>query len=265
MIVVVGTILAAIVAQGPMRTGYERDAAVRQQPVRQMKTQPTQAQRNSLRRIQQMGGTAFDGHLRTPVVLADREGRILAEFIIETDNRPKEAAFTVVLNGRRDIDEILRHAIALGNVEQLSLAESGITDDLLQKVGTLHNLRLLYLTDTRIGNVGVSHLGKLRALEMLGLRGTGVSDQGLTYLEQMESLKGLSLEGLPITDEGLAHIAGLDALVALCLKGTQVTDDGLEHLFVLPNLLGLDLQDTQVTAPGIERLTEALPNCKIGR
>ncbi len=263
LLVFVAAILAVIVAQGPMRSRRQADSDVAQEETGQAKAQPSQAQRKSLRRIKEMGGIAFDGHMRTPVALEDGEEQILTEFTIETDNSPKEAAFTVILNGYGDMDEVLRHVLSLGNVEQLSVAESGVTDDLLRKIGRLRALRLLYLTDTAIGDVGLSHLARLKQLEMLGLGRTAVTDEGLKHLEEMESLKGLSLKGLPISDEGLSHIARLGSLVALSLKGTQITDEGVRHLFDLGNLRGLDVQNTQVTDSGIRRLEEALPECNI--
>lgn len=262
LIVFVAIILAVILAQGPMRSRRQADS-VPQKEAREPKAQPNQAERKCLRRIQELGGTAFDGHLRTPVSLEGSEQQILAEFIIETDNSPKQAAFTVVLNGCHNMDEMLRQVVSLGNVEQLSLAESGVTDDLLRKVGILHSLRLLYLTDTAITDVGLSYLGGLNELEMLGVGETAVSDQGLKHLEKLESLKGLSLEGLPITDRGLSHIAELGSLVALSLNGTQITDEGLTYLSGLGSLRGLDVQNTRVTESGVRRLKEALPECNI--
>lgn len=263
IIVFVGIVLAVILIQGPMRSRRRTDAGVPLHGSWQPKVQPSQAEQNSLQRIHELGGIAFDGNLSTSVSLDGGQEGPLAEFVIETDNTPKGAAFTVVLNGSRNVDEVLGHVLSLRNVEQLSLAESGVTDGGLRKIGMLHGLRLLYLTNTAVTDAGLSHLSKLSELEMLGVGHTAISDRGLKHLENMESLKGLSLEGLPVTDEGLLYIARLDSLVTLSLKGTQITDEGLTCLSGLHELRGLDVRNTLVTNSGIRHLENVLPNCNI--
>ena len=121
----------------------------------------------------------------------------------------------------------------------------------------------VYLSRTRVTDADLAHLAGSHALQLLDLSRTPITGPGLAHLAGLTALKRLDLNNTQIADEGLAHLAKLTALEDLNLDNTQITDAGLAHLAGLAALETLDLTDTQVTDAGVAELQKALPNCGI--
>ncbi len=62
------------------------------------------------------------------------------------------------------------------------------------------------LSGTKITDKGLEHLKGLTSLTFLHLRNTNVTDAGLEYLKGITSLISLNLPGTKITDAGLAEL-----------------------------------------------------------
>jgi Leucine Rich repeat len=121
----------------------------------------------------------------------------------------------VSLRGPRVDDDTLRPIEGLGQVEELYLDNSGITDAGLARLRGLKHLKFLDLTGTQVTDAGLVHLAGLRELYYLRLSGTRVTDAGLAHLAGLRELRSLLLDGTRVTDAGLAHLANQDQLIKL--------------------------------------------------
>lgn len=196
----------------------------------------------------------------------------------------------VRLGGERVTDADLVHLAAIGNLENLFLGGSKITDTgVTQHVSGLASLRSLRLNTTAIGDAGLEGVKELSGLEELYLSETAVSDEGLKLIAGMTNLTLLDLTETAVSDTGLAELKGLSRLKILRLAGTQITDRtlqllkqfpgleviilndtkitdaGLESLKTLPAINLIRMHDTQVTDAGEAALRVALPKCRIDR
>ena len=96
-----------------------------------------------------------------------------------------------------------------GQLREISLASTSVTDELLRNLEGLKHLRKLELGSTEIGDLGVQHLAGLTSLEELDLDGTTISDEGLAPLAGLTGLRELGLSHTQITGAGLKHLRGL--------------------------------------------------------
>jgi internalin A len=131
----------------------------------------------------------------------------------------------------------------------------------LKSLGELSDLDL---SSTDVTDDGLANLAGLTNLVYLNLEGTQITDAGLIHLERLTKIETLYLPSNRITDAGLSDLTGLAKLSRLCLLGdSQVTDSGLRRLERLPNLIYLDLRGTQVTGAAVKELQEVLPGLTI--
>jgi predicted Zn finger-like uncharacterized protein len=86
------------------------------------------------------------------------------------------------------------------------------------------------LDGTQITDKGLVHLNGLTSLETLYLSDTQVTDAGLEHLKDLTSLNTLFLNNTQITDGGLVHLTGLPSLTTLSLRDTQVTANVVLYL-----------------------------------
>ena len=101
-----------------------------------------------------------------------------------------------------------------GNVVELNLSRSKITDSWLMHLKELTNLKSLV-----IGGIG-----------------SQITDAGLVNLKGMTKVEELLLFCPKVTDAGLVHLTGLTNLQELSLGSTKVTDAGVADLKkALPN------------------------------
>src|SRR5206468_36213 len=114
-------------------------------------------------------------------------------------------------------------------LREITLASTGVSDELLRNLGGLKHLRKLALRTTEIGNLGVQHLSTLTGLEELDLDGATISDEGLAPLASLAKLRELWLSHTQITGAGLKHLRGLP-LETLHLSSSPINDQGLEQL-----------------------------------
>jgi len=152
-----------------------------------------------------------------------------------------------------------------GEVVEVNLNGTQITDGGLVHLKGLTDLQALNLGCTKITDAGLVHLKGLTGLQELGLSNTQITDAGLVHLKGLTELQTLYLDIIRITDTGLVHLKGLATLQMLFFRQTQITDAGLVHLKGLVNLLSLYLHKTQVTDTGVADLQKALPNCEISK
>ena len=76
-----------------------------------------------------------------------------------------------------------------GQLREISLASTGVSDELLRNLEGLKHLQKLDLGSTEIGNLGVQHLATLSSLQELDLDGATISDDGLAPLAGLTGLR----------------------------------------------------------------------------
>ena len=132
---------------------------------------------------------------------------------------------TLSIEGARTVKD------AKGNIVELDLTSTWVTDADLTKVAQMRHLRKLDLSHTRVTDAG---LEQLKSLE-------NVVELNCYYAERL-------------TEDGIAHLRGWKHLERLSLRGTKVTSEVFEHLAHLTSLRSLDLGFTQIEDEGFEQL-----------
>jgi hypothetical protein len=89
-----------------------------------------------------------------------------------------------------------------GQIYDLNLAGTKVTDAGLSALEGMKNLHRLHLERTGITDAGLSHIKGLTGLEYLNLYNTAVSDAGLSDLSGLKSLRNLYLWQSKVTDGG---------------------------------------------------------------
>ncbi|GBD35700.1 hypothetical protein HRbin36_00814 [bacterium HR36] len=144
----------------------------------------------------------------------------------------------------------------LGEIWELSLAYTKISDAGLTHLATLTSLRGLDLTRTAVTDAGLAHLAKLTNLRRLILARTQVKGAGLQHLRSLTALTELDLEGTAVNDEGLHQLPVLPQLRKLVLRASRITDTGLSRLKELPALEELDITQTLISDGCVAYLKE---------
>jgi internalin A len=164
---------------------------------------------------------------------------------------------------------------AAGQVVEVDLTSTWITDDDLAKIATLSQLSRLNLSYTKISDLGLEHLRPLRNvtylncyyceyisdggiaflkqwanLEYLNLRGTEVTSRVFEHISQMKKLKTLDVGFSRVNDDGFDALASLEKLEELHIGGDKMTGLALPLLRMLPALKRLDVNGSQRTDSG---------------
>jgi internalin A len=117
------------------------------------------------------------------------------------------------------------------------------------------NIVELDLTSTWVTDGDLSRVAQMRHLQKLDLSHTRVTDAGLEQLKGLENVVELNCYYAErLTEDGIAHLRGWKHLEHLSLRGTKVTSQVFEHLAHLVNLRSLDLGFTQIEDEGFEQL-----------
>ncbi len=104
-----------------------------------------------------------------------------------------------------DADVAKIGAIA-GNVTELDLSETGVSDEGLAMLSGFDKLTYLDLHNTAITDVTIDHIQKLGYLEYLNLYGTSVSDASLPKIAKLRKLKAVYLWKTSVTEEGAGKL-----------------------------------------------------------
>ncbi|MEZ5324133.1 MAG: c-type cytochrome domain-containing protein [Verrucomicrobiales bacterium] len=116
--------------------------------------------------------------------------------------------FTAV-NVAKDFNDakLARFEPIAGNLLQVNIARTQVTDAGLPTVAKMANLTNLRLELTGVTDAGLDHLSGLANLEYLNLYGTKVSDAGLGKLAGLKKLKRVYLWQTGVTEEGAKKLA----------------------------------------------------------
>jgi hypothetical protein len=149
-------------------------------------------------------------------------------------------------------DGDLARVTGFPRLRKLDLAYTHINDQALEPLKDLHHLLDLDLTYAEhITDGGLARLRPVRSLQHLNLEGTRVSDSGMTSLAALANLRSLSLRSTLITDSALDQLEPLAGLEQLSIGANRIAGFGLAYLQALPRLKHLDLSGVQLTDDGI--------------
>ena len=150
-----------------------------------------------------------------------------------------------------------------GEVVEVDLSFSDVTDEALVSIGLFTEIKELDLTGTQICDDALTALYAIPDLQSLKLKGTRITSVGLASLSQISSLVLLDASNTEVTDDGLEQASQWTRLRYLSLNNTEISDAAVPHLKTIKSLKGLSLLHTSVTANGVQALKAALPECLI--
>jgi internalin A len=169
---------------------------------------------------------------------------------------------TLWLTGTEIGDDVVEVVAAQGNIVNLVIKKTRITDGGMTKLANMGNLQTLNLP-SQITDAGLQIIGGFPVLAKLDVSFTSITDQGIDHLSRLRSLSDLYLSDTKVTDAVFPFLLKIPSLKTIFLSGTVVTDAGIVQLENLPELEHLELRDTRATEMGVARLRQKLPNCAI--
>ncbi len=114
----------------------------------------------------------------------------------------------------------------------------------------------LDLTGTWVSDADMAKVAKLRRLRKLDLSQTKITDSGLDHLKPLENVTDLSCYYAEfLTEDGIAHLSNWKRLERLNLRGTRITSKVFDSLAKLTSLRSLDIAFTQIEDDGFEQLS----------
>jgi hypothetical protein len=126
---------------------------------------------------------------------------------------------------------------AAGEIIEVDLSNTWVTDADLSEVARLPRLRSINLAYTRVTDQGLEHLAPLKDVRTLNLYyAESVTDQGLVPLKHWKNLEQLDLRGTKVTSTLFEHIAQMASLRYLDVGYSRVNDDSFELLGNLGHL-----------------------------
>jgi Leucine-rich repeat (LRR) protein len=147
-------------------------------------------------------------------------------------------------------DADLVHLESLGNLRDLLVGFTGVTDRGLASLGKLRRLEHLTInTDSAVSKRGLNELNGLTNLQMLSVRmyrdAMPAIDEIRLNLSPLTSLKTLDLAGFALQEGDLAGLSGLLHLERVMLQNNALPETALRHLKDLPALKRLDISHVQ--------------------
>ncbi|MFV1995242.1 MAG: c-type cytochrome domain-containing protein, partial [Verrucomicrobiales bacterium] len=103
-------------------------------------------------------------------------------------------------------EQVATIAPLAGNVTELDLSETAVSDGGLVMLSDFSKLTYLDLHDTRIGDETIEAMKNLAHLEYLNLYGTNVTDASLPMIAKFRKLKAVYLWKTEISEEGAAKL-----------------------------------------------------------
>ncbi len=149
-----------------------------------------------------------------------------------------------------DVD--LERVRGLESLQTLRLGQTHVSDHALVTVASLPALTSLDLFFCEhITDAGASNLRSAAGLEHLSVRGTKISDSGLKFLSELHGLRSLDVGITEISDSSVELLEALPRLESLAIGGNRIGEVGIAGLRALKRLRELDLSGAQVTDSGV--------------
>jgi hypothetical protein len=137
-----------------------------------------------------------------------------------------------------------------------------LKEDDLSLLENLGNLQMLTIIDSGLSDTDTAFLAKLPQLESLDLERMTVAGKTIRHLSACPRLRELVLSETDITDSDMLELKNLPQLVTLKVYGTRITGNGLASIARLPNLVRLNIGNTLVDDASLTLLKDA-PKLKV--
>jgi hypothetical protein len=149
-----------------------------------------------------------------------------------------------------------------GQIVEVDLTSTWITDDDLAKIAQLDQLQKLNLSYTKISDLGLEHLRPLRHVTYLNCYYCEyLSDGGIAFLKQWDNLEYLNVRGTEVTSRVFEHLSNMKKLKTLDVGCSRVNDDGFDALASLEKLEELHIGGDKMTGRALP-LLRLLPSLK---
>jgi len=156
---------------------------------------------------------------------------------------------------------------AAGEIVELDLTGTWVSDADMVKVAQLRHLRKLDLSLTRITDSGLEHLKPLENVtELICYYAEFLTEDGVAQLRNWKRLERLNLRGTRVTSKVFDSLAKLTSLRSLDIAFTQVADDGFEQLSALTRLESLAIGGNRLSGAALPllKLLPALVSLDVG-
>lgn|GEM_PF-4131517 len=156
---------------------------------------------------------------------------------------------------------------ALGNLNSLSLEDTGIDSEGFKHVERHPKLIYLYLGGTKIdGKAMARHLAKHEKLTYLSLvRCEGIKDEDVAEIAKLSQLSTLRLDSTAITGDCIKHLAKMEKLGRLYINECKVDPEALVALKGHPKLTRVYASGIEVTDNTLKKLEKELDGIDIRR
>jgi len=124
-----------------------------------------------------------------------------------------------------------------GQIVEVNLASTWITDADLARLASLTELRKIDLAHAKINDIAFQHLKPLKRVAWLNcFYCEYLTDGAIAYLKEWENLEYLNVRGSEVTSRMFEHIADMKELRVLDVGFSRVNDNDFEHLASLEKL-----------------------------
>jgi Leucine-rich repeat (LRR) protein len=158
----------------------------------------------------------------------------------------------------------LNECLQLTNLEELTLSDRLVNEEVFDKLPKLRNLKVLNIRSIFVTDKGLASLPRMKSLQTLRICiGPDVTHAGLRQIGGLD-LKELDVTYFNVTDADIAAVSKLTTVTALrLLNARQLTDAAIPHLREMIRLKELELIGASLTKERLAELRRALPGCKL--
>lgn len=158
----------------------------------------------------------------------------------------------------------LQELFRMHHLQELSLSDRLVTDEVLQDLAKLPNLRVLNLRSLFVTDAGLASLRRLHGLQSLRITLTeNVTQAGRNQLAEMK-LRYLEITSFNATDREIKDLGRLMSLRKLRLiNAVNVTGAAIPCFAEMTNLKELEVLGATFSTSDVKRLKTDLPNCQV--
>lgn len=148
--------------------------------------------------------------------------------------------------GRNVDDNMVDVLLKCPDLDQLTLAYSGVSRDRLRRLGELRHLTVLIIPGADIDDDITSTWSRLRMLWEVNLDGSRVGVDTIAWLSGIESLRSVSLNNVPLDAASRASLVELGQVTAMRLRNCPLTTAEALRLMDLDSVEILDLSGCEI-------------------
>jgi Leucine-rich repeat (LRR) protein len=153
-------------------------------------------------------------------------------------------------------DTVMAAVLKCKDIQQLTIAYSGVSPERLGEVFDLTNLTHVCLAGSRVDDTVVSQWPRPLQLTSLDLDNTMISDSAIRKLTEFTTLESLSLRGCKLTTASLSELTKLRRLTRLRLSDLNIDQAAMTFIIQLKNLSHLELEYCSVNSDALDNLAE---------